>query len=429
MNIRAVAADVLLRVIAGGESLSAVLSDVARHVPATRDRSFLQALTYGVSRWYWELEFMLTHLAPRPIKDPWVKALALVGLYQLKRMRVKPHAAVAETVSAAGRTSWAKPFLNALLRGYQRERTALDRQIVQNESAWYSHPNWLVERWRTDWPDLYRTILDKNNAEPPMTLRVNRRRSTRDSYLGLLRDNGYSATPGAFSPDAVILDEPRTVQELPGFAAGVVSVQDEAPQLAAGLLQLAAGQRVLDVCAAPGGKTAHLLEVSPELREVVALDISPERAELISANLKRGGLKATVQVADAMQLQDWWDGVPFDRILLDVPCSATGVIRRHPDIKLLRRASDIENLSQQQTALLQAVWPALEPGGVLLYATCSVMPAENQQVIAAFLALHPEARELPIDAPWGRPLQHGRQILPGDGGMDGFFYARLTKSA
>ncbi len=429
MNTRAAAAEVLQRVFEGGESLSAILSEVAPSIPNPQDRAFLQALAYGVTRWYWELEYLLNRLAARPIKDPTVKALALVGLFQLKRMRVKPHAAVAETVSAAHRKAWARPFLNALLRGYQRRRSDLDAEIDSDPVARHSHPAWLIDRLRSDWPDDHLTILAENNESPPMTLRVNRSRSAREDYLRLLERTGIAARRGAVGPDAVVLDQPRAVQDLPGFAEGIVSVQDEAPQLAADLLQPHDRQRVLDVCAAPGGKTVHLLECEPELREIVALDISTARADLIRANLARAGLQATVLVADAVRLREWWDGVPFDRVLVDAPCSATGVIRRHPDIKLLRRGPDVELLALGQRALLDAVWPTLAPGGVLLYATCSVMKAENDAVIAEFLQRHADAREFPIDAVWGRPLRHGRQILPGDLGMDGFYYARILKVA
>lgn len=427
MNSRAVAAEVLQRVIDGGESLSAALSETIPVIYSAQDRAFVQAVAYGVSRWYWELDLLLRRLAPRAIKDSRIRILALVGLYQLKRMRVKPHAAVAETVSAARRTPWAKPFLNALLRAYQRDRDELDTMVEGEESARCSHPSWLIHCLRADWPDDYRSILAANNESAPMSLRVNRRRTTRDAYLDTLKRNNMSARAGTLSRDAVILDQPGAVLDLPGFADGMVSVQDEAPQLAAELLQLETGQRVLDVCAAPGGKTLHVLETGSGLREVVALDISAERAELIRANLDRSGLRATVVVADAKFPPNWWDGVPFERILLDAPCSATGVIRRHPDIKLLRRAGDIEQLSGRQYDLLASIWPTLNTGGLLLYATCSVMKEENERIIARFLQSHADARELPIEATWGRPALHGRQILPGDHGMDGFYYARLTK--
>lgn len=427
MNTREAAAEVLHRVIHGGESLSIALSETMPNIPGARDRAFLQSLAYGVSRWYWDLDFLLRRLTLRPIKDSRVRILALLGLFQLKHTRVKPHAAVAETVAAAGRAAWAKPLLNAVLRGYQRDRDALDAAGREDESAACSHPDWLIRRLRTDWPERFRAILTENNREAPMSLRVNRRKRSRDDYLGMLRQNGVAARAGTVSPDAVILDQPKPVSDIPGFADGTVSVQDEAAQLAAALLRLEPGQRVLDVCAAPGGKTLHLLEAEPGLRQVVALDISAERAQLIHENLQRSGLEATVLVADAAQPPAWWDEVPFDRILLDAPCSATGVIRRHPDIKLLRKDGDIESLAARQRTLLEAVWPALRAGGLLLYATCSVMKAENERIIAAFLQDHADAREIPIQAAAGHPARHGWQILPGDAAMDGFFYARLTK--
>lgn len=428
MNIRAVAAHVIERVMFDGESLTAVLANVSPSIPEAQDRGFLQALAFGVIRWYWELDFVLRQLAKRPIKERRIEVLALLGLYQLRRMRVKPHAAVSETVSAAGASAWAKPFLNALLRNYQRQQHEIDAALDQDEIARTSHPRWLIRQLRSDWPDDYQEILRANNDNPPMTLRVNRRKTSRVEYLDLLAQNGISARPGLFGAEAILLDEALAVQRLPGFDEGWVSVQDEAPQLAAGLLQTAAGQRVLDVCAAPGGKTLHLLENEPGLREVVALDIAEERADLIRSSLKRAGLQADVRVADATRPGEWWDGKPFERILLDAPCSATGVIRRHPDIKLLRKPADIAALGQRQRELLTAIWPVLRPGGLLLYATCSVFKAENENVIEAFLLQHSDAREDPISAPWGRPASHGRQILAGDHGMDGFFYARLAKA-
>lgn len=427
MNTRAIAAGVIQRVVTKGESLSAVLLETMPKVPSASDRAFVQAISYGVCRWYWELAFLLAHLATRPIKDGYVRSLALVGLYQLKHMRVKPHAAVGETVAAASPTPWAKPFLNALLRTYQRDQELLDAAIAREDSAQASHPAWLIEELRTEWPSDYRQILAENNQPPPMTVRVNRLQSTRDAYLATLENQNIPARSGKFSKDAVIVDKPMAVEDLPGFSEGLVSIQDEAPQLAAGLLGAYAGDRVLDVCAAPGGKTTHILEACPTLQDLVALDISPERANLIRSNLDRSHLHANVLVGDAAVTSSWWDGVQFDRILLDVPCSATGVVRRHPDIKLLRKPEDIARLGAQQRAILKAVWHALKSDGLLLYATCSVLREENEQIIAWFLRTQPDARELPIQAIWGRPVSHGRQILPGDDGMDGFFYACLTK--
>jgi 16S rRNA (cytosine967-C5)-methyltransferase len=257
---------------------------------------------------------------------------------------------------------------------------------------------------------------------------VNARLGSRDDYLARLAEAGLGAVPAAGSPSAVGLEVPVGVDKLPGFSEGRVSVQDAAAQWAAPLLELAAGQRVLDIGAAPGGKTLHILESRPDLAEVVALDLSPERSARIHANLDRAGLAATVVTGDATRPADWWDGRPFQRILVDAPCSATGVIRRHPDIKLLRQASDIPALAATQARILAAAWPLLAPGGLLVYATCSVLRQENEAVVAAFLAGHPDAREVPIAADVGLPVRHGRQILTGQQGMDGFYYARLEKA-
>ncbi len=428
MNTRAVAAQVLERVLFTGASLTAVLSEPAPENLLPRDRAFVQSITFGVCRWYWQLEYLLRRLASRPIKDHDIEALALVGLYQLTRMRVKPHAAVAETVAAAKAKPWAKPFLNGLLRNFQRQREHLMNELERHESVRHSHPAWLIDRFRADWPADVERILEANNASPPMTLRVNRQRIARQDYLTLLARAEMPGQPGEYSEDAVILEIPRPTQDLPGFADGLVSVQDEAAQLAASLLQPETGQRVADVCAAPGGKALHILESYPGLREVVAVDASDERAELIRANLARLGFRASVRVGDAADLTTWWDGEPFDRILLDAPCSATGVIRRHPDIKLLRKETDLAELSRQQHTLLMSVWPALKPGGRLLYATCSSLQAENDAVIEAFLREQHDAIVAPIDESWGRPTAYGRQILAGDHGMDGFYYARLIRA-
>ena len=261
-----------------------------------------------------------------------------------------------------------------------------------------------------------------------MALRVNLARISPDQYLQQLSEQGIEAVAVSFCPSAIILDKPVAVDLLPGFAEGLVSVQDTAAQLAAGLLDVQAGHRVLDVCAAPGGKTAHILEHQPQLKELVAVDIDASRLQRVNDTLQRLKLPAKLVVGDAANPQDWWDGQLFDRILLDAPCSALGVIRRHPDIKLLRRAEDIKPLQALQHNILHAVWPLLAPGGIMLYATCSILKQENEQQIDAFLAEHPDAVELPIDAAWGFAGSHGRQIMTGESAMDGFYYARLGKS-
>jgi 16S rRNA (cytosine967-C5)-methyltransferase len=292
-----------------------------------------------------------------------------------------------------------------------------------------SHPDWLIKQIEQDWPQQAQKILLENNQQPPMALRVNLARISRDQYLQLLSEQGIEAVSVDFCPSAIILDKPVAVDLLPGFAEGLVSVQDTAAQLAAGLLDVQPGHRVLDVCAAPGGKTAHILEHQPQLKELVAVDVDESRLQRVSETLQRLKLPATLVVGDAANPQEWWDDQLFDRILLDAPCSALGVIRRHPDIKLLRRAEDIEPLQALQKNILNAVWPLLAPGGIMLYATCSILKQENEQQIDAFLAEHPDAVELPIDAVWGFSGSHGRQIMPGESAMDGFYYARLGKSA
>lgn len=427
MNTRALAANILVQVIRDGHSLSSVLEAELPELQEPGDRAFVQALAYGVLRWYWRLDRLLGFLTRKPIRDERIRLLALLGLFQLRYMRVKPHAAVGETVSAAGASTWAKPLLNGVLRSFQRDHAALETRLEEHEASALAHPEWLAGKLAKDWPEDYLALMDRNNSPPPLTLRVNRQRQTREDYLATLAECGIVAKPSRWCASAVTLDQPVPVERIPGFAAGVVSVQDAAAQFAAGLLAPAPGHRVLDLCAAPGGKTAHILETCPQLRELVAVDISAERLGRVRDNLDRIGLAATLIAGDALDPGAWWDGQPFDRILLDAPCSATGVIRRHPDIKVLRQASDLPELAAVQQRLLAAAWPMLAPGGQLLYATCSVIRAENEQNISRFLAGHHDARELPIEADWGLPVGHGRQILTGVDDLDGFYYARLEK--
>ncbi|MEI7993868.1 MAG: 16S rRNA (cytosine(967)-C(5))-methyltransferase RsmB [Methylococcaceae bacterium] len=427
MNSRLIAARVLSRVLQDGQSLTAALESALQTVESGKDRAFVQALCYGVCRTYHRLDFILSKLLDKPLKDTDVKALALTGLYQLKYMRVKPHAAVSETVLAARKKPWAKALINALLRRYLREQDILEQIADTVQVAAVSHPDWLIKQIEQDWPQQAQQIFLENNQQPPMTLRVNLTRSSTDEYLQQLRGMDIEAEAVSFCPSAIILDKPVAVDLLPGFADGLVSVQDTAAQLAAGLLDVQAGHRVLDVCAAPGGKAAHILEHQPQLKELVAVDVDASRMQRVSDTLQRLKLSATLVVGDAAKPEDWWDGQLFDRILLDAPCSALGVIRRHPDIKLLRRAGDIKPLQVLQLNILNAVWPLLAPGGVMLYATCSILKQENEQQIDAFLAEHPDAVELPIDVHWGFEGSHGRQIMTGESAMDGFYYALIRK--
>lgn len=434
MNPRAVAAKVLEEVTLNGRYLDAALSQALTALPREqkRDAALIQEMTYGVLRWFHQLEAIAAILLDKPLKekDRDIHLLLLIGLYQLRHMRVAQHAAVTETVEAAAslKKIWAKNLINACLRTYLREEARAQAAVAINPSASFSHPGWLIEELARDWPEDWQTILAANNAHPPMALRINLRRQTRESFLARLAQAGIAAKASPLNDTTVLLDSPVNVTELPGFAQGDVSVQDAAAQFAAVLLDAQPGERVLDACAAPGGKTGQLLEHTPGLTELVALDKDAARVDLIKENLARLGLAATIITGDAGAPADWWDGRPFDRILADVPCSATGVIRRHPDIKLRRRPEDLTKIVATQKRLLEGLWPLLKSGGKLLYASCSILPVENEQQLAAFLARHPEAQEVELPPGVGRKRTVGRQILPGEANMDGFYYACLRKN-
>ena len=411
-----------------GQSLTSALDNALKTIASAQDKAFVQAISYGVCRYYHRLDSILNALIDKPLKVAEVKALLLIGLYQLKYMRVKPHAAVSETVQAARNLPWARALVNAVLRNYLRKQDDLEQQADKVKPTTLSHPDWLINQLEHDWPEQADKILLENNQPPPMVLRVNLAKTTRDKYLELLMATGQSAQQINVCPAGIILDKPAPIEALPHFADGWISVQDGAAQLAAELLDSQPGQRVLDVCAAPGGKTAHILELQPGIGELVAIDIDESRMQRVTGNLQRLGLQAKQIVADATTPTDWWDGKPFDRILLDAPCSATGVIRRHPDIKLLRRETDIAALTALQKTILNAIWPLLASGGMLLYATCSVLKQENEQQVKDFLSTHGDAIESPITTDeWGVGCDVGRQILTGESSMDGFYYARLVK--
>ena len=432
MNPRLAAAKALTAVLNGKASLNSSLPLQLDKVEA-RDRGLTQDLAFGTARWQPRLSALANKLLQKPFKvaDADVEALLLVGLYQLLYTRIPAHAAIGETVGCADKLKkpWAKALLNAVLRNAQRESEALLVELEHDPVVRTAHPRWLQKSLKAFWPEQWEAICAANNAHPPMILRVNRRHKTRDAYLQLLVESGIEARPCVFSQDGIVLAEPCDVRNLPGFAEGWISVQDEAAQLAADLLDLAPGQRVLDACCAPGGKTCHILEVEPKLAGVVAVDLEAKRLVRVRENLERLGLSAELIAADGRDTTAWWDGKPFQRILLDAPCSATGVIRRHPDIKLTRQPDDIGALATLQGELLDAMWPTLEVGGILLYATCSTLPTENTEVIEAFLARTPGARELDIAGQFGIKQPHGRQLLAQEGGHDGFYYAKLIKIA
>ncbi len=432
MNPRLAAAKALTAVLNGKASLNSSLPLQLDKVEV-RDRGLTQDLAFGTARWQPRLSALANKLLQKPFKaaDADVEALLLVGLYQLLYTRIPAHAAIGETVGCADKLKkpWAKALLNAVLRNAQRESEALLAELEHDPVVRTAHPRWLQKSLKAFWPQQWEAICAANNAHPPMILRVNRRHHSRDGYLQLLVEAGIEAQPCAYSQDGIVLAAACDVRNLPGFAEGWISVQDEAAQLAADLLDLAPGQRVLDACCAPGGKTCHILEVEPRLAGVVAVDLEAKRLVRVRENLERLGLSAELIAADGRDTATWWDGKPFQRILLDAPCSATGVIRRHPDIKLTRQPDDIAALATLQGELLDAMWPTLEVGGILLYATCSTLPTENTEVIEAFLARTPGARELDIAGQFGIKQPHGRQLLAQEGGHDGFYYAKLIKIA
>ena len=431
MSTRATAARVLQQVIYGGESLTEALQQTAVQQVAANEQALLRDLCFGSLRWHERLSALLAKLLSKSLKaaDKDVECLLRIGLYQLIYQRTPDHAAVNETVKAVKklRKQWAEKLVNGVLRSFLREQESLLAQLDQQDSARYAFPAWLLERVRTAWPDDWQAILTASNTHAPMTLRVNQQQGSTQAYLAALLAVGISADSVAAVPSALMLHKAVGVEQLPRFAAGGVSVQDAAAQLAATLLACESGMRVLDACAAPGGKTAHLLETTPDL-QLLALDSSASRLQRVHENLQRLQLTAQVVAADAGDLAAWWNGQAFDRILLDAPCSATGVIRRHPDIKVLRRDADIANLQQEQARLLQALWQTLKPGGLLLYATCSILPDENNLQVAQFLQRQTDAVLLPLSEGWGRTVSIGRQVLPGDAGMDGFYYALLQKA-
>lgn len=421
-SVRTLAARFLADVIRGEKSLAALPANSNLN---PQDRALFQELCFGTCRFYFRQEALLRDFLPKPLKakDADVLALLHLGIYQLLHTRIPDHAAIGATVEAANglKKTWAKGLVNGVLRNVQRRLPELQQLEPPN------HPQWLIDKLQQAWPDAWQRVLAANDQRPPFTLRVNCARSTRGDYLAELQAAGFVGKSCDFAADGITLDQACAVGDLPGFDDAMVSVQDEAAQLAADLLQLQSGLRVLDACCAPGGKTCHMLEREPALAEVVALDVEAARMARVEQNLQRLGLKATLKVADATRLADWWDERLFDRILLDAPCSATGVIRRHPDIKLLRRANDIDKLANLQRQLLTELWQTLKPGGLLIYATCSVLPEENENTVAAFLEKQSDAEHVPINASWGHARPYGRQLLPRDGGHDGFYYALLRK--
>lgn len=428
-NVRACAAQVIADVVQHGRSLAEALPNAQQQINAA-DSALLAELCYGTLRFFYELDALSALLLQKPFKekDTDVHALLLTGFYQLRFMRVPEHAAVNLTVEACRslKKDWAGNLLNGVMRNYLRNTDTLNEKLAKNTSASSNHPQWLAKLIQQAWPEQAGDIFAANNGRGGMSLRVNALQNSLEEYQQKLIENGIESETSAMALQALLLQNAVNVNQLPGFADGSCSVQDVAAQLCAPLLQLQKGQRVLDACCAPGGKTGHILEMESQLAELVAIDNEVSRLVRVQENLARLDLDADILCADASQPGIWHDGKLFDRILLDAPCSGTGVIRRHPDIKHLRRESDIAALAIRQRELLEALWPLLMPGGILLYTTCSILPQENEQVVSGFLAQHKDAAVEKIEADWGMETACGRQLMPA-ANNDGFYYSRLIK--
>lgn len=431
IKARLAAAKVLHRVMRG-ESLSNALPEVFQDIePGTEP--VVQALVYGAIRQHEKLSAILGLLLRTPLKkkDAIIDALLRIALFECLEEKTASYAVVNETVKLAGKQrSWARGLANACLRRFLREKDSLLEQSNSQPEAFYCLPKWLLQRIQAEWPHEWQQIAEATMQHPPMVLRVNTSELSRSEYLDLLKKKEIKGVAHPAIATAIVLDEAMPVALIPGFEQGLVSIQGSSSQFAAELLDLANGQRVLDACAAPGGKTLHILQTSEV--ELTALDKQALRLEKVTSNLQRGGVQATIVVAEAEKTESWWDGEFFDRILLDAPCSGTGVIRKNPDIKLHRTSEDIINLSKQQQSLLDSLWKLLKPGGKLLYSTCSIMHAENEGQINHFVQSRVTAANdisiVPLKIDVGKTLQHGVQILPGNYDMDGFYYALLEKT-
>ncbi len=432
---RSLAAYAVARILREGVTLDAALHDALIAVAPALIPT-VRSLSYGAVRGYFRHEAILGRLLSQPVRslDSLVRALLSVALFEIEDARTPEYAVVDSAVETAKATDAARAsgLVNAVLRRYLRERKALDLEIGRSPAARHASPVWLADRFRADWPVRWTQLLAAGDSQAPMWLRVNGRRGSTDDYLAKLRGAGIGARAEERVPFAVALDAPCDVQDLPGFDEGAVSVQDLGAQCVIFPLQLSPGLRVLDACAAPGGKTGLMAEREPDLRSLVAVDVDPLRLQRVNENLARGGLFAETLLNDAATPETWWNGVPFDRILLDAPCSALGVIRRHPDIRLRKSPSEIDKLPLLQGRLLTSAWRMLAVGGRLVYATCTLTRSENRDVVTAFLEGTPDARIVPAES-WegwpgfGEEDGCGRQIIPGEAGSDGFYYAALTK--
>lgn len=429
-SVRLVAIRVLESILLNKGSLSTQLTrkqgDVkAEHIPQ------LKEICFGVSRQFPKLNSFALHMLDKPFqeKDLDVYAAILIALYQIDYMETPEHAAVNEAVESAKLIGkpWAGKLVNAILRRYLREADDIKAILKDMPSVNYAHPKWILKRFKKHWSNEFDQIIDANNARPPMCLRANLSRVSRETQIQNLIELGIDCEAGQFAESAIYLKQATSVQSLPGFFEGDMSVQDEAAQLSAEILLPQDGDKVLDACAAPGGKTGHLLE-SADI-ELTAIELEPWRLQKIEENLERLNFNAHLMCADSGDLDAWWDQTHFDKVLLDVPCSATGVIRRNPDIKINRKPADIDELVEIQKQLIENIWRTLKPGGRLLYATCSVMPEENERQMAHFLDNTHDALEIELDVCWGKKVSHGIQLLPKQQSHDGFYYCLLEKKS
>lgn len=432
-NVRALAAQIITEVIEKKSSLPAVVSQYISEDYAQRPLLF--ELCYGTLRWYYLLRALASELLlkPLPKKHQNVYYLLLIGLHQLLNMNIPQYAIVSETVQAAVALEqpWAKGLINKNLRRFLEEKDALLAKIDKNEEAKYVHPQWLIGKIKKAWPNEWQAILTANNLRAPLTLRANILKNTRDEYLQFLQQNEIEAYAVEGAEYALSLDKPMPIENIPGFEAGLASVQDAAGQFAASILNLKPNLRVLDACAAPGTKSTHMLEIEPKLAHLTAVEKDPERLTMIKQNFERLNLPRdhfNLILADVAHTQQWWSGEKFDRILVDAPCSGSGVIRRHPDMKVLREPEDSKNHHQVQVHLLNHLWPLLEKKGLMLYSTCSIFPEENEKTIHEFLQKNPDAKVQKIELAIGKPQQHGWQLLPQENGSDGFYYCLITKA-
>ncbi|MFQ5660194.1 MAG: 16S rRNA (cytosine(967)-C(5))-methyltransferase RsmB [Gammaproteobacteria bacterium] len=432
MDARATAARILSTLLQNRQTLDQIMPGSTQRLEHPKDRAFVRELCHGVLRWYFQLDFILDKLLTKPLRsrDCDIRAVLFCGLYQLDHLRIPDHAAVSATVEAASSLNkeWAKQLINAVLRRYQRERDLIQKSVQAHPSACYAHPDWLLSMLQQDWPGHWRMIMLNNNQHPPMHLRVNRLLTDRNAYLLELTQAGLSGITSDMVNSGIRLASPVDVDTLPGFREGRISIQDFGAQLAVALLDVCPGHRVLDCCAAPGGKTAQIFETEPRIGQLIAVECDKRRVELLEATRERLHIDVEIIHADVRETADWWDGLQFDRILLDAPCSATGVIRRHPDIKVLKGAGMIPGMINKQYELLDAVWPLLKSGGKLVYATCSLLCCENDRQIEKFTTSHADARVKRFDAGWGIATNCGHQTLPGYDETDGFYYAVMERA-